>query len=161
MRDILVDLQDRAQKLAQEIRAEHARFYGLVAELRAKQDERLETMRAELLLANKLLDFAAWHDRIKASLAAQIAVTELAEDEIKKSYRAGAGFSESEPSGAELAGAEGAGSEPEGSEPEGAELAGTEPVGSPSRAAALSGAELAGVGPVASESAAAELAAAS
>jgi hypothetical protein len=42
-------------------------------------------LRAQLRLAHKLPEFAAWHDRVRADLAARIAVAEAAELSIRKS----------------------------------------------------------------------------
>ena len=40
---------------------------------------------AQLSLVNKLLEYAAWHDNVRANLAARIAVAEVAETSIRKS----------------------------------------------------------------------------
>jgi hypothetical protein len=42
-------------------------------------------LQAQLRLAQKLLEFAAWHERVRADLAARIAVAEVAESSIRKS----------------------------------------------------------------------------
>jgi hypothetical protein len=86
MRDIRVDLQDRAHSLAQKISAENARFESLVSQLKAQQDSKLEHLRAQLRLANKLLEFTVWQGKVRAELAARIAVAEAAENLIKKSF---------------------------------------------------------------------------
>ncbi len=86
MRDIRADLRDRAQSVAQQISAEDARFESLVSQLKIEQDSKLEHLRAQLRLANKLLEFTAWHDRVRAQLVARIAVSEAAENFIKKSF---------------------------------------------------------------------------
>jgi hypothetical protein len=85
MRDIRADLQDRARAVAEQISAENARFESLVSQLRAEQDGQLEHLRAQLRLANKLLEFTAWHDRVRTELATRIAVAEAAENLIKNS----------------------------------------------------------------------------
>jgi hypothetical protein len=85
MRDIRTDLQDRAHSVAQQISAENARFESLVSQLRAEQDNKLEHLRALLHLANRLLDFTVWHEKVRAELTARIAVAEAAENLIKKS----------------------------------------------------------------------------
>jgi hypothetical protein len=85
MRDICADLQDRAHAIAQQINAENARFESLVLQLKAEQDSRLEPLRAQLRLANKLLEFTVWQSEMRAALAARIAVTEAAENFIKNS----------------------------------------------------------------------------
>ena len=86
MRDLRADLRDRAQSVAQQISAEHARFESLVSQLKIEQDSKVEHLRAQLRLANKLLEFTAWHDRVRAQLVARIAVSEAAENFIKKSF---------------------------------------------------------------------------
>lgn len=86
MRDICADLRDRAQSVAQQISAEDARFESLVSQLKTEQDSKLEHLRAQLRLANKLLEFTAWHDRVRAQLVARITVAEAAENFIKKSF---------------------------------------------------------------------------
>ena len=86
MRDIRADLRDRAHSVAQQISAEDACFENLVSQLRAEQDSKLEHLRAQLRLANKLLEFTVWQGKVRAELAARIAVAEAAENLIKKSF---------------------------------------------------------------------------
>jgi hypothetical protein len=90
MHDILADLHERAHLLEQELRAENARYEHLVAELKAEHEASLEHMRAQLLLANKLLDFTTWHHNVRTVLAAHIAAAEAAESSIVRSIKAGA-----------------------------------------------------------------------
>jgi hypothetical protein len=85
MRDIRADLRDRAHSVAQQISAEDACFENLVSQLRAEQDSKLEHLSAQLRLANKLLEFTAWHDKVRADLATRIAVAEAAENLIRNS----------------------------------------------------------------------------
>jgi hypothetical protein len=85
MRDIRADLQDRAHSVAQQISAETARFESLISQVKAEQDNELEHLRAQLRLANKLLDFTVWQDKVRTELATRIAVAEAAENLIKKS----------------------------------------------------------------------------
>jgi hypothetical protein len=86
MRDIRADLQDRAQLVAQQISAESIRFESMVSQLKAEQASKLEHLRAQLRLANKLLEFTVWQDKVRADLATRIAVAETAENLIKKSF---------------------------------------------------------------------------
>jgi hypothetical protein len=86
MRDICADLQDRVQLVAQQISAENTRFESIVSQLKAEQASKLEHMKAQLRLANKLLQFTVWQDTVRADLATRIAVTEAAENLIKKSF---------------------------------------------------------------------------
>ena len=84
MRDIRVDLRDRANSVAQQIGVESLRFESLVSQLKAEQDSKLEHLRAQLRLANKLLEFTVWQDKVRADLATRIAVAEAAENLVKK-----------------------------------------------------------------------------
>ena len=83
MRDIRDDLQGRAERLKQEINSENARYEGLLRDLTTKRDSSLEHLKAQRRLANKLLEFTAWQDRLRAELAARIAVAEAAEGLIR------------------------------------------------------------------------------
>ena len=69
------------------IRSEDARFESLVSQLKAHQDRELQPLKAQLRLANKLLDFTVWHDRLRADLSARIAVAEAVENLIKQKTR--------------------------------------------------------------------------
>jgi hypothetical protein len=90
MDDIRADLNERANLLQQEISAENARFDQLVIELKREHDNALEHMRGQLRLANKLLEFTAWHHNVRTVLAAHIAAAEAAENSIMASLKAGA-----------------------------------------------------------------------
>jgi hypothetical protein len=89
MRDIRCDLEARAQLLERQISDENARFEWAILQLRTALDSNLQQLRAQLRLANKLLEFTAWHDNLRADLAARIAVAEVAEISIRKSLVAG------------------------------------------------------------------------
>ena len=89
MRDIRCDLQARAELLERQISDENARFERAILQLRTALDSNLQQLRAQLRLANKLLEFTAWHDNLRADLAARIAVAEVAEISIRKSLVAG------------------------------------------------------------------------
>ncbi len=89
MRDIRGDLRDRADRLEQQINAETLQFDKVMLRLRTKLDGDLQQLRAQLQLVNKLLEFATWHDNVRASLAARIAVAEVAETSIRQSIAAG------------------------------------------------------------------------
>ena len=90
MRDIRGDLQDRAHMFEQQISVENARFERLILQLETAHDSQLEHLRAQLRLANKLLEFADWHHNVCATLTARIAVAEVAETSIRKSLGKGA-----------------------------------------------------------------------
>jgi hypothetical protein len=83
MRDISGELQGRAERLYQQISAEHARFDSLILQLRTKRNDSLVPLKAQLRLAHKLLEFTAWHDNLRAELAARIAAAETAETFIR------------------------------------------------------------------------------
>jgi hypothetical protein len=85
MRDIRADLRDRAHSVAHEISAENVRFESLVSQMKSEQDSKLEHLRAQLRLANKLIDFTVWHDNVRAELTTRIAAAEAVENLIKKS----------------------------------------------------------------------------
>jgi hypothetical protein len=89
MRDIRSDLQGRAERLKAQIDAENARFETLLRQLKSKRDGGLQHLRAQLRLANKLIEFTAWHDRLRAELAARIAAAEAAEKLIRNSAGTG------------------------------------------------------------------------
>ena len=91
MDDIRADLNERAYLLQQEISAENARFDQMVVELKREHDNALDQMRAQLRLANKLLEFTAWHHNVRTVLAAHIAAAEAAESSIVASLKACAG----------------------------------------------------------------------
>jgi hypothetical protein len=84
MRDIRGDLQDRVDMLAQQIGAENARFERVIWQLKTEHDNQLEHLRAQLRLANKLLEFTDWHHNLCATLTARIAVAEAAEASIRE-----------------------------------------------------------------------------
>ena len=89
MRDIRGDLQDRADMLAQQISVENARFERVIWQLKTEHDSQLEHLRAQLRLANKLLEFTDWHHNVCATLTARIAVAEAAETSIRELHGRG------------------------------------------------------------------------
>ena len=91
MRDIRADLQDRADLLAQQISVETARFERVIVQLKTEHDIQLKHLRAQLRLANKLLEFTDWHHNVCATLTARIAVAEAAEISIRKLHGSGGG----------------------------------------------------------------------
>jgi hypothetical protein len=85
MRDIRTDLQDRANSIAHEISAENARFASLVSQIESEQSSKLTHLRAQLRLANKLIEFTLWHDNLRVDLTARISAAEAVENIIEKS----------------------------------------------------------------------------
>ena len=85
MRDIRGDLQDRIDVAEQQISLENARFEQLIQRLKTEQANKLEQLRAQLRLANKLLAFMGWHNNVCATLTTRIAAAEEAETALWKS----------------------------------------------------------------------------
>ena len=85
MRDIRTDLQDRVISVVHQISAENARFASLVSQIESEQNSKLTHLRAQLRLANKLIEFTFWHDNLRVELAARISAAEAVESMIKKS----------------------------------------------------------------------------
>jgi hypothetical protein len=85
MRDIRGDLQERVRSVAQQVNAENASFDRLISQIKASHESELEHLKAQLRLANKLIDFTVWHERLCAQLSARVAVAEAAENLIKLS----------------------------------------------------------------------------
>lgn len=84
MRDIRIDLQDRADILAHQISAENARFAGLVSQIESEQNSKLTHLKAQLRLANKLIAFMSWHENLRVELTRRISAAETVENIIKK-----------------------------------------------------------------------------
>jgi hypothetical protein len=87
MRDIRSDLAERAQRIRQEIDAEHARFAALLLQLRSEREQRLEPLAAQRQAVHKLLGFAAWHHDVRTSLLVAIAGTAAAELSVRESLK--------------------------------------------------------------------------
>jgi hypothetical protein len=87
MRDIRGDLAERAQRLRQEIDAEHARFEALLLQLRSEREQRLEPLTAQRQAVHRLLGFAAWHHDVRTSLLVAIAGTAAAELSVRESLK--------------------------------------------------------------------------
>ena len=85
MRDIRDDLQDRVDMLEQQLGLESVRFEQLILRLKTEQDNKLEHLRAQLRLADKLLEFMNWRHNICTTLTARIAAAEETEIAIWKS----------------------------------------------------------------------------
>ena len=83
MRHLRDDLQDRAHHIVRQISAESAHFESLISQLKAEQVSALGHLRSQLRLANKLIEFAAWEENLRAALAARVAVAEAAEVSIQ------------------------------------------------------------------------------
>ena len=79
MRDIRSDLQDRANRIRQQLRAEQAQFEILTAQLKREQSNRLEDLRAHLQAVTSLLQFASWHHDVRMAVARALALAATAE----------------------------------------------------------------------------------
>jgi hypothetical protein len=86
MTNLRAELQDRADFIAQQIRAENARFESVISQLRAEQAGKLDHLRAQLRLANKLVQFAAWEQQVRTTLAAHIAAAEAAKHTLESHF---------------------------------------------------------------------------
>ena len=84
MRDIRIDLQDRADTVAHQINAENARFASLVSQIESEQNSKLTHLRAQLCLAHKLIEFMCWHENLRVELTRRISAAETVENIIKK-----------------------------------------------------------------------------
>ena len=78
MRDILGDLQVRANWIRQQIRAEQAQFGVLFAQVRREHDNRLESIRAELEIVTRILQYARWHHELRMWAARALALAATA-----------------------------------------------------------------------------------
>ncbi|MFO7478569.1 MAG: hypothetical protein R6X03_09530 [Methyloceanibacter sp.] len=85
MRDIRDDLRDRAHSVDRQIFAEIVRFDDLVSRLKVEQASKLEHLRAQLRLANKLVEFTIWQDTVRTELETRIAAAEAADDAVRES----------------------------------------------------------------------------
>ena len=86
MRDLHAELQGRANIIARRISAENARFESVISQLRAEQAGKLDHLRAQLRLANKLVEFAAWEQNLRTTLAAHIAAAEAAKHTLESHF---------------------------------------------------------------------------
>jgi hypothetical protein len=84
MRDIRIDLQDRADSLAHQISAENASFASLVSQIESEQNGKLTHLRAQLRLASKVIEFMLWHENLRVELTRRISAAETVENIIKK-----------------------------------------------------------------------------
>ena len=75
MRDILGDLQDRANLIGRQVKSEHVQFGELTAQLKREHDGTLEGLKTQLEAVNRLIAVAAWQHNVRATLKLAIAVT--------------------------------------------------------------------------------------
>ena len=79
VRDIRSDLEDRADWIQQQIKAEQAKFEILIAWLKMEQNNRLEDFKPQLQAVTALLRFATLHHDVRMALARAIALAATAE----------------------------------------------------------------------------------
>jgi ferritin-like metal-binding protein YciE len=60
MRDIRGDLQRRVNMVKQQIKAEHAYFEALTAQLKRERESRIEELKAQLQAVNRLFELTTW-----------------------------------------------------------------------------------------------------
>jgi hypothetical protein len=63
MRDIRGDLQERVNMVKQQIKAEHAHFEALTAQLKKEQESRIEELKAQLQAVNRLFELTTWQHK--------------------------------------------------------------------------------------------------
>ena len=85
MRDIRGDLQTELTWLSSRSALRTLEFEQLIQRLKTEQANKLEQLRAQLRLANKLLEFMGWHHNVCATLTTRIAAAEEAETAMWKS----------------------------------------------------------------------------
>ncbi len=79
LRDIRGDLQDRVNRIRQQVRVEQARFEILTAQLKREQSNQLEDLKAQLQAVTRLLQFASWHHDLRMAVARALALAATAE----------------------------------------------------------------------------------
>ena len=99
VRDIRSDLEDRADWIQQQIRAEQAQFESLIAQLKNEQNNRLEDLKPQLQAVTALLRFATWHHDVRMALARAIALAATVEIAVRRSSQAQDGSASGDPSG--------------------------------------------------------------
>lgn len=85
MRDLRADLEDRLYRVERQMREERARFEHRVSQLVAEREQRIAHLEAQLRLANKLIEFIEWEERVRMAVAARVAAAEAAERSIRAS----------------------------------------------------------------------------
>ena len=88
MRDIRSDLQERADRVRQQINAEGAQFEKLLSQLKTEHSSRVEPLKVQLRAVSKLIGFAAWQHNVRTALLVGIAGAAAAELSARKSLEA-------------------------------------------------------------------------
>ena len=73
------DLEDRADWIQQQIKAEQAKFEILITRLKMEQNNQLEDLKPQLQSVTALLRFATLHHDVRMALARAIALVAAAE----------------------------------------------------------------------------------
>jgi hypothetical protein len=79
VRDIRSDLEDRADWIEQQIKAQQAQFENLIAQLKKEQRDRIEDLKPQLQAVTTLLRFATWHHDLRMTVARALALAATAE----------------------------------------------------------------------------------
>jgi hypothetical protein len=88
MRDIRIDLQDRANWIRQQIRAEQAQFELLTTQLEKQQSDQVEGLRVQLETVTRFLQYANWHHEVHIAIARALALAATAEIAARQFYEA-------------------------------------------------------------------------
>jgi septal ring factor EnvC (AmiA/AmiB activator) len=87
MRDIRGDLQDRADRLKQQINAAEAQFEKHFEQLKEEQTRRLEDLGAQLDAVKRLIAVATWYHNVLAAAAAALAAATAAAEATEAACR--------------------------------------------------------------------------
>jgi septum formation inhibitor MinC len=87
MRDIRGDLQDRADRLKQQINTAQAQFEKRVEQLKTEQGRRLEDLEAQLDAVRRLMAVVTWYQNVRAVMAAAVAAATVAAEVTKAACR--------------------------------------------------------------------------
>jgi hypothetical protein len=79
MRDIRSDLEDRADWIERQIKAEQAQFETLITRVKEERASRLEALKPQLQAVSALIRFATWHHDVRMALTRAIALAATAE----------------------------------------------------------------------------------
>jgi predicted RNase H-like nuclease (RuvC/YqgF family) len=87
MRDILVDLSERANMIEQEIEHENSRFEQLIRRLKSEQDRRIEDLKNQLQAVRRLAEIASWQYNVRAALLLSSTVAGAIERSVASTVR--------------------------------------------------------------------------
>ena len=84
VRDLRRDLEDRAARVEQEIKAEQVQFATRLSQLRSERDVRVSNLRAQLQVVNRLIEVATWQHNARFAVARALALAAAAEMSVAK-----------------------------------------------------------------------------